>query len=130
MATGLVKADGNLYRLDTVELEGMSRRVLSGLRPQVKLEDFEGEDYDRKVLSDFMRPDGRLKSIPSQVKKLQVILRHLAKAFEPGKEYPEKQVNEILQLYYEDPASLRRYLVDSKYLVRQRGIYWRAENMD
>jgi hypothetical protein len=126
-ALGLVKQDGVLYALDVAALEAMSRRVLAGSRPRVSPEDFEGEAYQRKVLSDFISADGRLKSIPSQEKKLKVILEHVARAFEPGAHYTEKEVNGILMGYYHDTAFLRRYLVDHGYLGRSQDgrDYWR-----
>jgi len=114
-----------LYRLDTAAIEALSKQVLAGSRPTARPEDFEGEAYERKVLSDFMTADGRLKSIPNQEKKRQVILRHLVQAFQPGERYPEKQVNELLRRYHEDTAALRRYLVDGGLLEREQGVYWR-----
>jgi hypothetical protein len=114
------------YQLNTQELNELSRRVLAGQRRKPKPEDFEGEAYERKVLSDFMTADGKLKALPVQEKKLLVVLRHLVQAFEPGERYSEKQVNEILRRYHIDTAALRRYMVDNKLLQRSEGIYWRA----
>ncbi|MDP2995625.1 MAG: DUF2087 domain-containing protein [Anaerolineales bacterium] len=68
------------------------------------------DGYDRKVIGDFTRPDGSLKEIPAQRKKLEAILRNAVRDFEPGKCYSEKQVNETLSRYHEDTASLRREL--------------------
>ena len=113
------------YRLNTQELNDLSRRVLSGQRQKAKPEDFDGEAYERKVLSDFMTADGRLKALPVQEKKLLVVLRHLVQAFQPGERYSEKQVNEILRRYHLDTAALRRYMVDNKLLERSEGVYWR-----
>jgi hypothetical protein len=113
------------YRLNTAELNELSRRVLSGQRQKATPEDFDGEAYDRKVLSDFMTADGRLKALPVQEKKLLVVLRHLVQVFEPGERYTEKQVNEILRRYHIDTAALRRYMVDNGLLERREGIYWR-----
>ena len=115
------------YALDTHYLNELSRRVLSGTHPKAPLEEFEGEDYDRKVLGDFMRADGTLKSIPAQHKKLLAVLRFLAQEFKPGQKYPEKQVNIMLARRYPDAASLRRYLVDNGLLARESGVYWRVE---
>ena len=85
--------------------------------------------YDRKVVSDFSLPDGRLKSIPAQRKKLEAVLRYLSRSFEPGVRYSEKQVNEILERYHPDTATLRRELVGARLLERQGGggDYWRRE---
>ena len=113
------------YRLNTQELNELSRRVLAGQRQKPKPEDFEGEAYERKVLSDFMTADGKLKALPAQEKKLLVILRHLARDFQPGERYSEKQVNETLRRYHVDTAALRRYMVDNKLLERSEGIYWK-----
>jgi len=124
---GLVQIKDNSYRLDTDALEALSRKVLEFQRPSVKPEDFEGEAYDRKVLRDFISPDGRLKSLPSQQKKLQVILRHVVSFFEPNKQYTEKEVNERISRFYPDTASLRRYLVDTGLMKREKGEYWRSE---
>ena len=78
--------------------------------------------YDRKVLGDFL-VDGKLKTIPSQRKKRDVILRLLAKQFEMGREYPEKEVNLIIAEYHDDFFTLRREMVDAGMMSRDHGIY-------
>ncbi len=123
---GLVKQKAGLYSLHTAALEALSRRVLAGQRPKVDPETLEGDAYDRKVLSDFLLPDGRLKDFPMQNKKLMVILRHVLQAFEPGVRYSEKQVNEMLRRFHEDTATMRRYLVDYRMVQREKGVYWRV----
>jgi biotin operon repressor len=84
--------------------------------------------YDREVLRDFTRPDGSLKEIPAQRKKLEAILRYVARDFEPGERYPEKRVNEILSRFHADTATLRRELVGFKLMEREGGggEYWRS----
>lgn len=120
----LIREEDGVYRLDAVSLEDRSPRLLSGLRPSVDLEDFEGEEYDRKVLNDFLLPDGSLRSLPAQHKKLMAVLRYVVQTFEPGERYAEKHVNILLRRYYIDAASLRRYLVDEGFMQRRSGIYW------
>ncbi len=83
------------------------------------------EDFEQKTLRDFV-VNGRLKTIPSQEKKREVVLRYLAGLFEPQREYPEREVNAILRDVYPDAASLRRYLVDSHLMQRDHGVYWRT----
>ena len=123
---GLVVQDGSTYRLDTESVQTMARDVLAGSRPAVKAEDLEGPEYDRKVLSSYLNPDGTLKSFPSQEKKLLVILRYVLPVFQEGERYPEKTVNQLLSRYHPDTASLRRYLVDAGLVARQDGFYWRV----
>ncbi len=80
--------------------------------------------YEARVIRAFVGGDGRLESIPAQEKKRLVILRYLAEtAFEPGRSYPEKEVNMALALRHRDVAALRRHLVDSGFMRREAGIY-------
>jgi DNA-binding transcriptional ArsR family regulator len=78
---------------------------------------------ESRVLRAFFE-GGRLLSIPSQHAKRLVVLRQLAEtAFEPERDYPEKEVNMILALRHPDVASLRRYLVDERFMTRGGGVY-------
>ena len=79
-----------------------------------------------RILANFLTDDGRLHTIPSKHSKLLVVLDHLAQSFEPGRVYPEAEVNEILRRFHPDHAALRRYLVDEQFLTRQEGSYWRS----
>ena len=55
--------------------------------------------------------------VPAARGKRQVVLDHLAGLFEPGRRYPEPEVNELLGRYHPDYALLRRYLVDDGFLT-------------
>ncbi len=130
---GLVsaRADGyyNIYELDTEALESQSRRIFSSQQMTSAPVDVDLDAYDRKVVMDFTRKDGRLKEIPAQRKKREAVLRYVVKAFEPGRRYPEKEVNEILARFHKDTASLRRELVAAGLMERQGGggEYWRLD---
>jgi hypothetical protein len=80
---------------------------------------------DAKVLRPFF-DDGRLTGVPSPRSKRLVLLNFLAGRFEPGKVYPERDVNALLREFFDDVATLRRYLVDEEFLERRGGFYWRA----
>ena len=110
-------------------MEEKTRRLLSPEDFTAAVVDVDLDTYDRKVVTDYTRKDGSLKTIPAQQKKLEAILRYIVKAFEPGKRYSEKQVNKILAGYHEDTASLRRELVGYQLMKRQGGgeDYWRIE---
>ncbi|HEX5826555.1 MAG TPA: DUF2087 domain-containing protein, partial [Candidatus Limnocylindrales bacterium] len=80
-----------------------------------------------RVLRSYL-VDGRLTTIPAQGRKRQVILRFLLeRVFTEDREYPEKEVNQRLALFHPDVASLRRYLVDERYVDREAGLYTRRE---
>jgi hypothetical protein len=81
---------------------------------------------DDRVLANFLSADGRLRTIPSKHGKLLVVLDHLSQSFEPGRTYPEREVNEILTEFHPDYAALRRYLVENGFLTREDGVYWRS----
>ncbi len=130
---GLVsaRAEGyyNVYMLNKTALEDSTRRVILSEEMATVVEDVDLDAYDRKVVADYTRSDGSLKTIPAQRKKLEAVLRYVVKAFEPGERYSEKMVNEILGRYHADTASLRRELVGYKLMSREGGggDYWREE---
>jgi biotin operon repressor len=117
----------NVYQLDAKALQNKSRDLFSQENLAASVVDVDADAYDNKVVKDYVSKDGSLKTIPAQRKKLEAILRYVVKAFEPGKRYSEKQVNEILGKYHEDTASLRRELVGYKLMNREGGggEYWR-----
>jgi biotin operon repressor len=132
---GLVsaRAEGyySVYQLEEAALQ-KTQRLFSRADLVSVAADIDMDAYDRKVIGDFTRPDGSLKEIPAQRKKLEAILRYVVRAFEPGTRYSEKQVNEILSRFHADTASLRRELVGVKLMEREGGggEYWRVENRE
>lgn len=130
---GLVsaRAEGyySVYRLEEKSLEDMARRLLSQETLPAVAADVDMDAYDRKVLNTYMTPEGRLRAMPSQQKKMDVILRHVAQKFAPDRRYSEKQVNEILSEVSDDTAMLRRYLVEFRLMDREGGggAYWRTD---
>ena len=131
-AVGLVsaRAEGyySVYMLDQKALETISHKLFSGEQMAAAVEDVDMDAYDRKVVADFSRRDGSLKTIPAQQKKLEAILRYVVQAFEPGVRYSEKEVNSRLARYHADTASLRRELVGCGLMQREGGggKYWRT----
>ena len=82
-------------------------------------------DEDR-VLENFVDVAGRLLSIPVQRKKRLAVLAWLVEDFQPGRLYPEAEVNGIIARRHPDFAALRRYLVDEELMQRRRSVYWRT----
>ena len=117
----------NVYQLDEKALETKSRDLFSQENLAASVADVDADAYDNKVVKDYVRKDGSLKTIPAQRKKLEAVLRYIVKAFEVNKRYSEKKVNEILSGYHEDTASLRRELVGYGLMKREGGggEYWR-----
>lgn len=137
---GLVTASAqsyyNYYRLERQRMEEMSRRmgaidtfppVETG--PNSAAEAAE-QAYEQKVLRSYLLPGGQLKTIPSQRKKLMVVLRHILQGFEPDRRYTESEVNALLARFHADTASLRRELISAGLLQRERSgqAYWRPRD--
>jgi hypothetical protein len=92
-----------------------------------------------KVLRTFM-PGGRLVALPAGHAKRRIVLDHVARAFEPGLDYAEREVDAVLRAFCEpagpargrvggapaDHVTLRRHLVDDGFLSRKDGRYWRS----
>jgi hypothetical protein len=119
---GLVHRDGSVLALHTERFGAAARAAAEAAPPPEPLSADPAEDA---VLSAFVR-DGRLVSIPAQHSKRVVVLQHLARVFEPGVHYPEREVNALLAVWHPDVAALRRYLVDEGLLTRDAGVYWRS----
>lgn len=131
---GLIKSHAesyyNVYQLDQTALEAKTRTMFSQQELSNVASEVDADAYDNKVVKDYARRDGSLKTLPSQRKKLEAVLRYVVKAFDMEKRYSEKQVNEILARYHADTATLRRELVGFGLMQREGegGEYWRIDS--
>lgn len=128
---GLVSARSesyyNIYSLDKNQVERIGRELLSRQSlPQIAA-GIDTNAYDRKILRDFSQPGGKLKAIPAQRKKREIILRHIVQSFEYGQRYPERELVAILEKFHHDTALLRRELIGYGFLERQNSVYWRPD---
>lgn len=62
---------------------------------------------------------GRLRTFIMKEKSRLVVLAELARRFEPGRMYTEKEIDQQLKAAYDDYVTLRRYLVDYGFLERR-----------
>lgn len=84
------------------------------------------EAYRKKVLNAFFEY-GRLKSIPAQRKKELICLEKIAESLELNKDYEEREVNEIIQAFYEDYCTLRRDMISEGIMQREGTTYRRRK---
>lgn len=82
--------------------------------------------YRQKVLKTFLRR-GKLTKIPVQRKKRRIILEEIARRFEPGRRYPEREVNLVIADVHDDFCTLRRDMIAEKIMARSRNTYWLCE---
>jgi len=132
---GLVSAHAdsyyNVYQLEEEKLH-QTRVLFSQEDLATVVEDMDLDAYDRQVVENYSYPDGRLKTIPSQRKKLEAILHYVVKVFDVGVHYNENQVNELLSRFHDDVASLRRELIGYGLMQRTSNgtEYWREEDKE
>lgn len=69
---------------------------------------------------------GALVAIPERDDDLQLVLEVISRSIPAGVRLPERQVNMLLLEWHTDYASLRRLLVDHRWLDRAGGMYWRT----
>ena len=80
-------------------------------------------EYRQRVIDSFFEY-GKLRSIPAQRKKERIILEEIAKAFEPGRIYSEREVNIIIADFHDDFCTIRRDMIGEKIMDRKDGTYW------
>ena len=124
-ASGVGGARGPVYHLRLAGARALAGRLLS--HPVTPVPDgVAADEFERKVLREFLTPAGAVRDLPVQEKKLQVVLRYVLQAFEAGQRYTEKEVNARLQRFHPDSATLRRAMIEYKLMTRAAGQYRRV----
>ncbi len=121
-SVGLVTRDGNRWRAQPQVL----REAVRSATPPPAYVDHGAEDPGTATVLRTFMPQGRLEQIPAAHSKRLVILDHIARMFEPGVHYSEREISVLLKAFHSDYAALRRYLVDEGFLTRDAGTYWRT----
>lgn len=122
---GVVEAAGGTGLRVAVERFKDAAQQAAARRPRVRPEDLGATADQAGVLRNYL-VDGKLTHIPANRTKRLVVLDFLSGQFEPGRTYPEEQVNYLLGRFHPDYAALRRDLVEEALLERRDGFYWRT----
>ncbi|SFS60518.1 metalloregulator ArsR/SmtB family transcription factor [Marininema halotolerans] len=125
---GLVKErrEGNTiyFQLERRVLEQKSFAFCSLLKEEeTDMSKTKGTLRTEAIWRNFFTPDNRLKTIPAQRKKRIVVLHRIASSFNHGQKYEEKEINQIIQRFHDDFATLRRELIIHQFMYREKGIY-------
>jgi hypothetical protein len=126
---GIVQKQDEIWAIDTKNVENLSMRQFKDQPREAYTPSPDLRDQPRKVLANYLNPDGSIKQIPQQPAKLQIILDYIVAAFTPGVIYTEKEVNQIIRRFHIDTAGLRRDMIDRNMLQRKSdgSQYWRPE---
>jgi len=112
-----------IYALQREKLEVRLLDLIQVEDPAKREQEQRMELYKKKVLSSFFKY-GKLTQIPVQRKKRRIILEELAKSFEPGRRYPEREVNLIISDFHDDFCFIRRSFIEEKLMCRENNEYW------
>jgi hypothetical protein len=73
---------------------------------------------DLKEFAAYLDASGRVSRLPSKLSRRDNLSLTLLELFEPGIEYSEPQLNQMLKVYLDDFALVRRTLVEMGHLER------------
>jgi len=79
--------------------------------------------FRESTLRSFYTSDGRLKHLPSQLKKKLVVLEHMVAKLEKGRKYSEKEINAFIQGFHPDFATIRREFIMHQFMYRKEEVY-------
>ena len=123
---GLVsmRSEGNTrwYRLELANVEALAREVLAGDGLTSIGDEVEAAAEDAfalKVMKTFMEGD-RIVQLPRQWRKKLVLVRYVAQQFEPDRTYTEAELKQIIAPIHHDHVTLRRLMVDVKWMLRDK----------
>ena len=118
-----------MYALESAVFERTMLSLLQAESAEADVQAQRDEAYRQKVLQSFFQY-GKLKSIPTQKKKERIVLEELVKAFEPDRDYTEREVNIILADFHDDFCTLRRDMIGEGLMTRDHQVYRRADVAD
>ncbi|MDU0203851.1 MULTISPECIES: metalloregulator ArsR/SmtB family transcription factor [Paenibacillus] len=81
------------------------------------------QNLKQSIIRNFFTQDGKLKHIPSQLKKKLIVLGHLIDQLDKGRTYTEKELNEWIKQYHPDFATIRREFIMHQFMFRENEIY-------
>ncbi len=119
------------YRLNLKPIESTFWTLRQLLSPEnARTAEADARASQPEPLRRFLDAAGRVTMWPAKRQSQDLLLSYLASKFEQGREYTEREVNQLLNQWhsYQDHATLRRALYDAHLLNRtpDGARYWRA----
>lgn len=116
-----------MYALCSEVFELRMIDVLREKSEEAELQQQRDEAYRQKVIDAFFEY-GKLLSIPAQRKKKRIVLEEIAKVFQPGRTYTEKEVNLLIADFHDDFCTIRRDMISEGLMAREGQTYWLLED--
>ena len=112
----------NMYSINYDVFKVSILDILKEESDEIDLQKERDEKYRKKVIDSFFEY-GKLKRIPSQRKKERIVLEEIAKSFETGREYTEREVNIIIADFHDGFCTIRRDMISEGIIARENMIY-------
>lgn len=96
------------YTIYSINKEIMNSQIGELVKSAIEFD--KDERYENKVIGNFFEY-GRLKKIPTQLKKREIVIGYIASRFELGNEYSEKQFAAEITAMYDDHCAVKRELI-------------------
>ena len=110
------------YQLDLEQLQNAVKSVSSPKRVRELASTSAVDDDTRDVLRAFF--DGpRLRALPVQRRKKDIVLEEVLRRIPRRREYREPELNKFIEVVHEDFCTIRREWIMGGYMEREAGIY-------
>ncbi|HVV83745.1 MAG TPA: metalloregulator ArsR/SmtB family transcription factor [Kofleriaceae bacterium] len=110
------------YQLDLERLQGAVKAVSSPRRVRELATSAPVDAETRDVLRSFF--DGpRLRALPVQRKKKDLVLEEVLRRIPRRREYREPELNRFIEVIHPDYCTIRREWVMGRYMEREAGVY-------
>jgi biotin operon repressor len=114
------------YQLDLEALKNAVRAVATPARMRELATDPPVDPATRDVLRAFF--DGaRLRALPVQRKKKELVLEEVLRRIPRRREYTEPELNAFISVVFDDYCTIRREWITSRYMTREQQVYRLAE---
>lgn len=116
------QAPYTFYQVDLEALQGAVKNVSSPKRVKEIATQAPVDEGTRDVLRAFF--DGtRLKALPTQRKKKELVLEEVLRRLPRRREYSEPELNRFIEVVHDDFCTIRREWIMGKYMEREAGVY-------
>lgn len=116
-AAGLVECHRTqFYMIYSVRREILGESLIDLIGTLPTLDD--DTKYKQGIIDAFFQY-GRLKALPAQRKKREVVLRYILEPLEAGRDYTEQEINEHIVKYNDDYCTIRREMISFGMMERR-----------
>lgn len=96
------------YIIYSINRDMMEQRIGDFIKAVIQYDD--SKSYEEKVIDNFFEY-GRLKNLPTQIKKREIVVGYIASKFEMNRIYTEKELKSIILDLYDDYCTVKRDLI-------------------